>query len=444
MKTIHPSIYRGSILHFLSDPAIDGPAAYEFFEDGALVVDQGKVAALGDAEPMIRELDHPAKLIDLSGHLIMPGFIDPHIHFPQTEIIASHGRQLLDWLQRYTFPVEARFKDPRHALEMADIFLQELLRNGTTSAAVFGSVHKTSVEAFFEVSSRLNTRMVCGKVMMDRNAPGHLCDTPQSSYDDSLQLIEQWHNQGRQHYAITPRFAITSSPEQLEQAQALSRAYPEMLLQSHLSETKEEAALACKLFPEARDYLDVYERYDLVHAHSVYAHGIHLSEREMARLHESEARIAFCPSSNLFLGSGLLNVAGLEKAGVRFGIATDVGAGTSFSMLRTLNEAYKVMQLQNTTMDPLRAFYQATLGNAQILHLEDCVGTFKPNHEADFIVLDREATPLMKLRHARCERLEEQLFALIMLGDDRAIKQTYIAGKLCHDRDREHFNQSTY
>lgn len=436
MKTIHPSLYRGTILHFLSDPAIDGPAAYEFIEDGVLVVDQGKVVAIGEAEPMIRALDHPANLTDLTGYLLMPGFIDPHIHFPQTEIIASYGRQLLDWLQRYTFPAEARFKDPRYALKMAEVFLRELLRNGTTTAAVFGSVHKTSVEAFFEVSDRLNTRMVCGKVLMDRRAPEELCDTPESGYEDSRQLIEQWHNTGRQQYALTPRFAITSSPEQLQQTQALSRDYPDLLLQSHLSETPEEMALVAKLFPDARDYLDVYDRYGLVHERSIYAHGIHLNERELARLKETGASVAFCPSSNLFLGSGLLDTARLDKHGVRFGIATDIGAGTSFSMLHTLNEAYKVSRMQQATLEPLHAFYLATLGNAKLLHLEDRIGSFKQGNEADFLVIDRAATPLMKLKQTHCESLQEQLFTLMMLGDDRAIKQTYIAGQLRHDRDR--------
>ena len=430
MKTVHPSVYRASILHFLSDPAQDGDASYEYFEDGALVIDEGKVVALGDAEPMIRDLDHPAKLVDLSGHLITPGFIDPHLHFPQIGVIASYGEELLDWLQRYTFPAESRFKDPRYALQMAELFLDELLRNGTTTAGVYGSVHNASVEAFFEVSSNLNTRMVCGKVLMDRNAPSELCEPYDSSYQACKTLIERWHNEGRQQFAITPRFAVTSTPEQLDSAGTLSKEYPDLLVQSHLSENQAEIELVTKLFPDAKDYLDVYDRFGLVGTRSIFAHGIHLGEREYQRLSNSGAGIAFCPSSNLSLGSGLMDISKLDQHSVRFGIASDVGGGSSFSMLKTLHDGYKVSQLRHQKLDPLRSFYLATLGNARLMHLENQVGSFRVGNEADFLVLDLNATPLMRLRQALCDTLEEKLFALIALGDERHISRTYIAGKL--------------
>lgn len=437
MKTIHPSVYRASILHFLGDPGRDGDAAYEYYEDGVLVIDEGKVVAIGDAEPMLKELDHPANLIDYSGRLIIPGLIDTHIHYPQCEVIASYGEQLLDWLNNYTFPTEMKFKDPRYALEMANFFLDELLKCGTTTALVFGTVHKTSVEAFFEASQERNTRMICGKVMMDRNAPQDLCDTPESSYEDSKTLIENWHGNGRQLYAITPRFAITSTPEQLALAGKLHQEFPDTYIQTHLSENKDEIAFVNKLYPEAQDYLDVYDQFGLVNERSVFAHGIHLSDREKTRLAETRASISFCPTSNLFLGSGLLDLKALDESEVRYSVATDVGGGTSFSMLQTLSEAYKISQLKGNSLCPLRSFYMATLGNAKSLGLEDQIGSFKAGNEADFIVLDYEATDLMQLKQSRCNTLREKLFAMIILGDDRAVSHTYVAGKLTHQRDRK-------
>jgi len=432
MKTKHPSVYRGAILHFHSDPAIDGESAVEYHEDGILIVDEGKIVAMGDAEPMLAELDHPANLVDYSGHLIIPGLIDSHIHFPQYEVIASYGEQLMDWLNQYTFPAESAFKDPRHALEIAELFLDELLRNGTTTAMVYASVHKSAVEAFFEVSKARNTRMLCGKVMMDRNAPAELCDTPESSYEDSKALIEKWHNNGRQQYVITPRFAITSTPEQLALAGKLHEEYPDTAIQTHISENQDEIAFVKQLYPAAQDYLDVYDQYGLVNQRSALGHGIHLSDRELQRIAESGAHIAFCPTSNLFLGSGLLDLKRLDDFGVRYSVATDVGGGTSFSMLRTLSEAYKICQLNHYKLDPLRSLYLATLGNARCLGLDDRIGSFKTGNEADFVVINHGATPLTKRKHSSANSLMEQLFNLITLGDDRAIYRTYIAGKLAY------------
>lgn len=429
MKTKHPSVYRASILHFTSDPDIDGDAAYDYFDDGLLVVDEGKIVAVGEAEPMLAELDHPANLIDYSGKLLIPGLIDTHIHFPQCEVIASYGEQLLDWLNNYTFPTEMKFKDPRYASEIADFFLNELLKCGTTTALVFGTVHKTSVEAFFEASQALNTRMICGKVMMDRNAPEALCDTPESSYQDSKDLIERWHQKGRQLYAITPRFAITSTPEQLALAGKLHQEHPSTYIQTHLSENKDEIAFVSSLYPDAKDYLDVYDQYGLVNEQSVLAHGVHLTEREKQRLAEADASVSFCPTSNLFLGSGLLNLKDLDEHGVPYSVATDVGGGTSFSMLQTLSEAYKINQLNGHSLSPFKSLYMATLGNAKTLGLEDKIGSFKAGNEADFVVLDYAATDLMALKQSRCKTLSEKLFAMIILGDDRAVHSTYVAGK---------------
>jgi len=431
------SYFRSSILHFHSDPDIDGDKAYTFAADGILTVDeQGKVVGVEeDAATFLESLSDQSSVTDYSGYLIIPGMIDTHIHFPQVEIIASFGEQLLDWLNNYTFPCEGQYKDPVYAKERADFFLQELLRNGTTTALVFASVHKESAQAFFEASAARNTRMICGKVMMDRNAPDFLCDTPQSSYDDSKALIEEWHEKGRQLYAVTPRFAITSTAEQLELAGKLVEEYPTVYMQTHISENVKEVAFVKELFPERLDYLDVYDHYNLLGPRSVFAHGIHLTAREHQRFRETRSSVSFCPTSNLFLGSGLLKIDELEREQVIYSVATDVGGGTSMSMLQTLNEAYKVNQLNGKALSPLKSLYLATLGNAQSLQLQDKIGNFAPGREADFVVLDFNGTPLMKMRHTKCKTLNEKLFSMIIMGDDRAVKATYVMGKLAHDRD---------
>lgn len=426
--------YRASILHFHSDPDIDGEKSYSFFEDGLIVVEDGHIVAATHASTFL-DTQADLEVIDYSGHLIIPGLIDTHIHYPQVEVIASYGEKLLDWLNNYTFPAERQYEDAKHASDMAEFFLDELLRNGTTTALVFGTVHKQSVDAFFEASSTRNTRMICGKVMMDRNAPEFLCDTPQSSYDDSQGLIEKWHKNNRQLYAVTPRFAITSSPEQLEKAGALLEKYPDVYMQTHISENEDEVAYVRKLFPDNEDYLDVYDQYGLLGPRSVFAHGIHLSPREHQRFRESGSSISFCPTSNLFLGSGLLDIAALEKEQVTYSVATDVGGGTSFSMLQTLNEAYKISQLNGEPLCPLKSLYLATLGNAKSLQLEDKIGSFKNGNEADFVVLDSNCTPLMALKQNKAKTLNEKLFSMIILGDDRAVKATYVAGQLAHQRD---------
>ncbi|MCH2157454.1 MAG: guanine deaminase [Oleiphilaceae bacterium] len=426
-------LYRASILHFLSDPDVDGEKAYEYFEDGALVIQDGKVLETGEASALTGKYDN-ADVVDYSGKLIIPGMIDTHIHFPQVEVIASYGEQLLDWLNNYTFPAERQFEDKKYASKIANFFLDELLKCGTTTALVFGTVHKQSVEAFFEASEQRNTRMICGKVMMDRNAPEFLTDTPESSYQDSKELIEAWHEKGRQLYAITPRFAITSTYEQLEKAGQLMAEHPTTFMQTHISENKDEVAFVRELFPETKDYLDVYDQYGLLGPRSVFAHGIHLEPREHERLRETGASVSFCPTSNLFLGSGLLDVEKLEKEKVSYSVATDVGGGTSFSMLQTLNEAYKICQLQGQQLSPLKSLYLATLGNAKSLQLDDKIGSFQADREADFAVLDYDSTPLMSLKQSKCKTLFEKLFAMIILGDDRSVKATYVAGELAHEK----------
>ena len=427
--------FRTPLLHFLSDPGPSlSPAAAEYFEDGLLLVENGHVERVGPAAELLGQLGEDWLLTEHPGKLIVPGFIDTHIHYPQTDMIASYGEQLLEWLNQYTFPTEGRFADPAHAADVANFFLEELLRNGTTTALVLGSVHPQSIDAFFAAASARNLRMLAGKVLMDRHAPDSLLDTPELAYHDSKALIERWHGQGRQLYAITPRFAPTSTEAQLEAAGRLAREYPDTYVHTHVAENQSEVAWVAELFPWSRSYLDVYDRHGLLRERAVYAHCLHLNERDRQRMAESGAVMAFCPTSNLFLGSGLFDLEAADEAGVRVGLATDVGAGTSFSLLQTLNEAYKVLQLKGQKLSPYRAFYLATLGSARALYLDHRLGNFEPGKEADFVVLDPAATPLMARRLAKVENLLERLFVLMTLGDDRAVAATYIMGREAHRR----------
>lgn len=432
-------LFRASILHFFNDPSVTSSisASYAYWEDGLLVVEDGKIKAVGDYSELIGDYKG-SKITVYNGKLLMPGFIDTHIHFPQTEMIASYGAELLDWLNTYTFPTEQKFEDKEYAVKISKEFLRQLLLQGTTTALVFGSVHKASVEAFFEEAQKQSLRMIAGKVMMDRNAPEYLLDTPESSYADSKALIEKWHGKGRLLYAVTPRFAPTSSKEQLAKAKQLLEEYPDVYLHTHLSENKEELAWVSELFPEADNYLDVYDRAGLLHSKSVFAHSIYLSESEWGTLHHHDCSVAFCPTSNLFLGSGLFNIQAAERHKVRVGMGTDVGAGTSFSILETLQEAYKVNQLRKAfpeegyeqePLSSLKAFYLATLGGAKALHLDSVIGNFEEGKEADFVVLDLASSELLKFRLAQCKTLEEKLFVIQMLANDRIITQTYILGQ---------------
>jgi guanine deaminase len=422
--------FRAPLLHFLADPGNDGAAgSFEFFDDGLLIVEHGKVQSAGPAPDLLPRLPAGTRIDDYSGHLIIPGFVDTHVHYSQTDVIASAGHDLLHWLEHYTFPEERKFAEAAHAAEVAEFFLGELMRNGTTTALVFGTVHKQSVEVFFEAAARRNLRMVAGKVLMDRNCPEYLRDTPDSGYRESAELLEKWSHQARLGYAITPRFAVTSSDEQLKLAGQLAREHPDAHIHSHLAENVDEVAWVKKLFPWSRSYLDVYDRYGLLRERAVYAHCIHLDDGDRRRMAETGAAASFCPSSNLFLGSGLFDLASADRAGFKVGMGTDVGGGTSFSMLRTLADAYKVSQMGGNTLPPLRAFYLATLGGSKALGLADAIGNFESGKEADFIVLNCKATPLIERRLAAAATLDEKLFALMTLGDDRAILQTSILGQ---------------
>ena len=423
-------VYRGELLHFLADPAkVALQESYQYFEDGLMIIKDGLIESIGEANELLPTLDDNIDVTHYKSGLMMPGFIDTHVHYPQTEMIASYGEQLLEWLENYTFPFERQFSDLEHGKNVAEFFLSQLLEAGTTTALVFGTVHKASVDAFFTVAQQKKLRMICGKVLMDQNCPDYLSDTAQTGYDDSKALIEKWHNTDRLQYAITPRFAPTCSTEQLNKAGQLLAEHPSVYLHTHLSENKAEIAWVKALFPDSTGYLDVYDKSKLLGRRSVFAHGVHLHDEECQRLGETNSAIAFCPSSNLFLGSGLFNLQQAQKFDVNVGLGSDIGAGTTFSMLSTINEGYKTQQLRQEKLSPFQSLYLATLGGARALDLEGTIGNFVRGTEADFVLLDYHATPLMARRMQHCTTLSEKLFILSMLGDERHVKATHIMGE---------------
>jgi guanine deaminase len=424
---------RASFLHFVDDPDKSSDA-WQYIEDGLLILKLGRITALGKMDDWFDFLPDGVEFHDFGGKLIMPGFIDTHTHYPQTDMIASHGAQLLEWLEKYTFPTEAKFSDIKVANATAEFFCDELLRNGTTTSAVFSTIHAESVDAIFSAAQKRDMRLISGKVMMDRNAPDFLCDTAKSSYEDSAKLIEKWHGNGRALYAVTPRFAPTSTEAQLRVAGELLQEYDGLYLQSHAAENADEVAWVAELFPQRRSYLDVYDHYGLVGERSIYAHCIHLDQADREQMASRGAAIAFCPTSNLFLGSGLFDLDSAQQNNIRVGVATDVGGGTSFSILQTLNEAYKVSQMSGQTLTSMKAFYLATLGGAKALYLDHALGNFEVGKEADFVVLDLQSTPLMKRRMAVSDSIQDTLFALMMLGDDRAVHATFVMG-VCRFRE---------
>jgi guanine deaminase len=431
---------RGQVVSFEGDPFLQPSAACVRHEpDGLVLVENGVIRAAGDWAALRDAVPADATLVSYGDAVITAGFVDAHVHYPQLPVIGAHGEQLLPWLERYVFPAEARLADPDYAGALADRFLRELLRNGTTTAAVYCSVHAHSVDAFFRAAARFDARMVAGKVLMDRHAPPELLDTAQQGYDESLALIRRWHGRGRALYAVTPRFAPSCSPAQLDAAGALLRDAPGTYLQTHLSENRNEVEWVRTLFPDAATYLDVYDRAGLVGPRSVFGHAIHLGEPELCRCHESGAALAHCPTSNLFLGSGafeLFRAAADPRRPVRVGLGTDVGAGTSLSALQTLNEAYKVAHGLGRAIDGVQGFWLATAGGARALRLEDRIGRVAAGFEADLCVLDPSATPLLALRTANCDTIDDLLFALMTLGDDRAVRATWVSGRAVYDRDR--------
>ncbi len=420
------TILRGRVLSFVSEPqGLDDTASYRYLDDGAVVIEAGKIVAVGDFDAaMVGD----AEIIDHRPHLILPGFIDMHLHYVQSQVIASYAGSLLEWLNTYTFVEEQNFAQQGHAGAIASAFFDELIRNGTTTAVAYCSSAPQSVDAFFAEAQKRDMLVVGGKVMMDRNAPEALCDTAQSGYDDTKALIARWHGQGRGLYAISPRFALTSTPAQMEASRALVAEYPDCYVQTHLSENDAEISYAMELYPDSPDYTGIYEDYGLLGPKTLLGHCIHLNHREAHVLADTGAVAVFCPTSNLFLGSGLFDRERLVKAGVRIGVATDIGGGTSYSMLRTLDEGYKVLQLRGQRLTPFNSFYMMTLGNARSLGLEGTIGAVAPGNAADLVVLNAAATPAMALRMQTVTTLAEELFLLQTLGDDRAIAEVYVSG----------------
>jgi guanine deaminase len=440
MKTSHEKkAIRGQTLTFVADPfEVSADESISFEADGAVVIQDGVIIDVGAAGAVLER--HPQVSVEhYPDCLIMAGFIDSHVHYPQTEIIAAYGEQLLEWLNNFTFPAESRFDDKAYADAAAAFFLDECLRNGITTSSVYCTVHPQSVTSLFEKATMRGMRVVAGKVMMDRNAPEHLLDTAQLSYDQSHDLIERWHGSGRCSYAITPRFAPTSSPEQLEAAGALWAKYPDTLMQTHISENHDEIAWVKELFPQARDYLDVYEKFGLVKTGANFGHALHLNEREIDTLRQSGAGISHCPTSNTFIGSGLFKMADLRDCSqpIPVGLATDIGGGSSFSMFDTMKSAYEIGQLQGYSLHPAKAYYLATMGSARLLKLDGVVGNLAAGYEADIQIIDLKSRPLISERMNHARDIWDVLFAHMIMADDRAVRSVYSGGALVYERDKK-------
>ena len=423
---------RGAALTLHDDPFVVGDAAAIRHETDALIaIREGRIVAFGPYDMLKPTLPDDVPITQYRDALIVPGFIDTHVHYPQTQIIGAGGKRLIDWLNTTTFPAEMQFADKRHAREVADVYLDACLSHGTTTAVVYCTVHPHSVDAFFEAADARGLRMIAGKTLMDRHAPEALLDTAQRGYDESRALIERWRDRGRLGYAVTPRFAASSTPAQLELAGALLAEFPHTWCQTHIAEQRDEVEWVAKLYPERRDYLDVYDHYGLIGPRTLLGHGIHLCEREWQRCREAGATIAHCPTSNAFLGSGLFDWSRAKKQGheVSVALATDVGAGTTLSMLATMGSAYQVAQLGGHRLTPVQALYLTTRGAARGLQLEDTIGSIAPGIEADLVVLDLAHSPLARLRMKWCESIEDALFMLMTLGDDRAIREVYVMGE---------------
>ena len=419
-------IYRARVFTPVADPFSSEMAkSYVYHDDGYVAVDHDRIAGVGNFADMPRG---SSALTQLGRDaLIVPGFVDTHLHAPQLEMIGSYGGHLLEWLNRYTFPTEAKFEDPAHAAQIARSFFDELLRNGTLCALIFSTIHAEATEIFFAEAERRGFRGIIGKTMMDRNAPPELLEDARRSYDESRTLLQKWHKRGLLRYAVTPRFAPTSTPELLEAAGQLKREFPDAYVHTHISENKNEVTWVQQLFPDA-EYADVYDRYGLLDELSVLAHGVWLTEEELGLLAERKSRISHCPNSNLFLGSGLFRLQHTLDAGVGVGLGTDIGAGTTPSMFTAMADAYKVQQVQGVSLSPFHLWYLATLGGARALSLDRECGSIEAGKSADFLVLDLHATPLVSMRSDRASSIEDLLAGLIFMGDDRVVKSRFIAG----------------
>jgi guanine deaminase len=426
--------YRGAVFHLLADPDDAGPEAVCHYDDGVLIVEDGIVVEAAPWSESTLSALGGVPVEHFPGKLIVPGFVDAHVHYPQLDVVAAPGGPLLEWLSRYVFPAEERYGHREVAQEAAHFFLDRLLQSGVTSALVFATAHKVSAEALFEEALARNMRILSGKVLMDTNAPPGISDTAETGYMESKALIREWHEKGRLGYAVSPRFALTSSPRQLELAGRLLAEHPGVLLHTHLSENLGEIAAVHRAFPDCPDYLAVYEKFGLVGNRSVFAHAVHLTEAEWGRFGKAGTAVAFCPSANLFLGSGLFDIAAAAKSGAAVALGSDVGAGTSLSPFAVMADAFKVCRMKHHPIDAFRLFYLAGLGAAKALRIDSYVGNFAPGKEADFVVLDAAELPLLARRLAGARKFSEQLFARAILGDERAVARTYVAGRRAYAR----------
>lgn len=431
--------YRASLCHFHHQPQSDrDTSCYEYLEDALLLLEEGRVLEYGPAEHLLKKYNQALSVEVFENACIFPGFVDTHIHFPQIDIIASYGKKLLEWLQRYTFPAETRFSDEAYAKEVADIFIQTLLRHGTTTAMVFGTCHEVAVDALFNIARKFQLRLIAGNVLADRQSPDALLVPAKQALPICERLIDKWHGTDRLQYALTPRFAPCLSDDFFKKLHGFLQQHNTIYLQTHLAESQEEVRWVSDLFPQAKDYLDVYDQHGFLGPSSLFAHGIYLSDDNFARLGETGSHIAFCPSANLFLGSGLFPYQKACDHGISIGLGSDIGAGNTFSLLQVAADAYKVSQLQNAPLSPLLAFYWLTLGGAKALNVSDEIGNFAPGKEADFVILDKLATPLMDYRMQQSTDFLEELFLWQMLGDDRAIRATYVLGECVYRRELSH------
>ena len=422
-------LLKGTIFSFINNPFLvsvnDSVNLIEFggvLIDGQFIKKVGKFSILQSQYPQ-------AEIYDYGENLITSGFIDCHMHYPQTGIIASYGKRLLDWLNEYTFPEEKKFNDINYARNIASLTLDLCIKNGTTTLASFCTTSINSVDAFFDQAQKRNMCVIAGKTCMDRNAPEYLTDSPNSAYDESKRLIKKWHNKNRAYYAITPRFAPTSTPEQLDCLGSLWSEHPDCLMQTHLSEQKEEIDWVRKLFPKSKNYLDVYDKFNLVKKNSIFGHCIHLKEAEIEMLKERKSSIAHCPTSNTFIGSGIFKMKELTSKKINVGLATDTGGGTSFSMLKTISETYKISQLNNFSLHPAQLFWLSTVGSAKALNLENKIGNVSRGQFADLNIIDFFSTHEIEQRAKRAKNFWQKIFPTLIMGDDRAIKSTWVSGK---------------
>ena len=425
-------ILIGTVLSFNKNPFHHGlKDSVSISENTAILINVNKIEKIGSPNELVAETQG-AEVYDFQDNLLMSGYIDAHAHYPQTPIIASWGKRLIDWLNTYTFPEEEKYGNSKYAEQIADIYLDFLISNGTTSVSTFCTIHPESVDAIFLAAQKRNMCLIAGKNAMDRNAPKALLDTPKRAYDESKKLIHKWHRTGRLRYAITPRFSPTSSPEQLSMLGELWAEYPDCLMQTHLSEQVDEIEWVQSLFPNTKDYLDTYEQFGLLGEKAIYGHAIHLKNREIERLKDVGAGLVHCPTSNTFIGSGLFDMEYLQEQRLNIGLATDTGGGSSFSMLRTMASCYEIAQLRNNALHPAQLLWLATVGSAKTLHLDKEIGNLKPGYFADVIALDLNSTDVITQRAKSGNTIWEAIFPTLMMGDDRAIAATFIAGNLVH------------